>query len=152
MKNITIYLDGYWRESNKHTIPLVSGIYCIYEGRYDPSQCMLQVYRLLYIGMADNVQEAISHHAQFDRWLTGGLYDRELVFSIGIVDPETECERALSALIYQHKPIANGESMDGFPFSNTSLLLLGKNALLSSNFTVYRTRESQADNLDNLLA
>ena len=152
MKNITIFLDGYWRESNKQTIPFLSGIYCVYEGGYDLSKRMLQVHRLLYIGMADNIREAIEHHPDYDMWLAEVLRDRELLFSVGSVSPEEERERALKALIYQHTPVVNMESSDGFPFSNTSLLLLGKNALLSSNFTVYRTREPMPEKLDNLLA
>ena len=141
MKNIKIFFDGYWREYDHHNIPVVSGIYCVYEGEYGPINRLLQVHRLLYIGMADNVQEAIDHHENFDMWLTDGLYDREILFSVGIVDPEEERELALSTLIYQYAPIANRESNHDFPFNDTRLLLFGKKELLGSGFTIYKTRK-----------
>ena len=69
---------------------------------------------------------------------------------MGLVKPEKEAERALKALIYKHNPIINVEALDGFLFSDTCVFLLGKNALLSSVFTIYKTREPQIDSIFEL--
>ena len=135
--NINIRFSGYWSSREKLLIPPVSGLYCVYEGKYQSHKKqsnLITLHRLLYIGEAKDVQQAITHHDDYDLWLCQlGRYD-QLFFSFGEVSPP-DYRRALAALIYEHQPGMNTEYRDDFPFGHTTLLLMGDNMLLKEYFT-----------------
>ena len=62
----------------------------------------------------------------------------ELCFSFGYVESQNR-KRVEAAFIFKHKPPENDEYKNEFPFDNTTIKSEGRTALLSTNFTVYRT-------------
>jgi hypothetical protein len=35
-ENFDLEFDGYWTEKTKRAMPSLGGVYCVYEGSYDP--------------------------------------------------------------------------------------------------------------------
>ena len=137
--NINIRFEGYWSSSEKLLIPSASGFYCIYEGKYQSREKhsdQINFQRLLYIGEADNVQQAITYHEDYNLWLCQLGCNHQLFFSFGEASP-ADYRRALAALTYEHQPGMNTEERDDFPFGDTTVPLRVKNVLLKDYFTVY---------------
>lgn len=137
--NINIRFEGYWNSTEKLLIPSASGIYCVYEGKYQSEEKysdQINFQRLIYIGESDDVQQAITCHEDYDLWLCQLRRHHQLFFSFGEASP-ADYKRALAGLIYQHQPDMNTEYREDFPFGDTTMLLIGKNKLLKNYFTVY---------------
>jgi excinuclease UvrABC nuclease subunit len=133
-----VNFDGYWRERNINDIPSNSGIYCVYECTYNSQNDTVSIQRLIYIGEAGDVRDRIQNHEKWQDWKRYVRSGNELCFSYGYVESESR-ERVEAAFIFKHKPPANDEYKDEFPFDTTTINATGKTALLQTNFTVYRT-------------
>lgn len=130
--------NGYWRDKNRAGIPSVSGVYCVYAGKYNSAQDKVTLKRLLYIGQAENINRRLSNHECENDWNNELESGEEVMFSytqLGVSD----LDRFEAAMIYKHKPPVNVEYKNNFPFDETSVYTSGKNALLYTSFTVYRT-------------
>ena len=137
-KTISIKFKGYWRDKDKSGVPAQSGVYCVYECKYNKNNDSVSLLKLIYIGEADNVQERIANHEKYQDWLKHVRFGNELCFSFGPV-LSTDRERAEAAMIFKHKPPENEEFKDSFPFDQTRISLSGEIALLEIYFTVERT-------------
>ena len=135
MKRIPIQFNGYWRLRDKFAIPDISGVYCVYENKYNVFSNRIEIIKLLYIGGSANVRYSIKNHPDYKKWL-GEIDDgHELCFSVGYVDLE-DCQRAKNALIFEHQPILNGEGFQLFPFPDTTITLTISSCLLRNRFAV----------------
>lgn len=135
-KTYILNFGGYWTEID--SLPTGSGIYCVYACN-DISDSTVLLRRLLYIGEAANVRSRVSGHERWNDW-SGYLQAHEkLCFNTALISPRQDRERAEAALINKHKPPCNYEYKNRFPFAKTSIQTKGRNGLLQSNFTVYRT-------------
>jgi excinuclease UvrABC nuclease subunit len=137
-QSFQIKFDGYWRYQNKGGIPSESGIYCVYECAYNAQTKTVSLKKLIYIGEADNVQGRITNHEKYNDWEKLVCAGNELCFSFGSV-PATSRVRCEAAMIFTHKPPANTEYKDSFPFDKTTMNLSGEITLLTNFFTLKRT-------------
>lgn len=134
----SIAFDGYWRDKNKSGIPSKSGVYCVYECRYNAVSKTVSLKKLIYIGEAGNVSDRIANHEKYQAWKEHVGPGNELCFSFGAV-PSASRERCEAAMIFKHKPPENSEYLSSFPFDKTTISLSGKTALLTTYFTITRT-------------
>jgi len=137
-QTFSLTFDGYWRDQNSGGVPGESGIYCVYECKYDAQEKTVSLKTLIYIGEADNVRDRIAGHERRDDWLKHVRAGNELCFSFAPVQ-SAHRDRCEAALIFKHKPPENTEYVDAFPFDKTGINLSGETALLTSTFTVLRT-------------
>jgi len=137
-KTFKVDFEGYWREPNISGIPSGSGVYCVYECTYNESSSTVSIHKLIYIGEADDVNDRIKNHENWDDWKKHVRWGNQLCFSYGYEESANR-ERVEAALIFKHKPLENSEYTDSFPFDKTTIILSGKTALLKTPFTVERT-------------
>ena len=114
-KTIKIKFEGYWRDEKKSRVPAQSGVYCVYECRYNQTEDTVSLITLIYIGEADNVRERIANHEKYQDWLKHVRNGNELCFSFGPII-SADRERTEAAMIFKHKPPENEEYMYSFPF------------------------------------
>jgi len=67
-KNITIKFDGYWRDENKGGLPARTGVYCVYECKYNVEKDNVSIYKLIYIGEAEDVKSRVADHERYEDW------------------------------------------------------------------------------------
>ena len=135
-KTYLLKYDGYWRESHINGIPSQSGIYSVYTCKYNTLEKTVTIRKLIYIGESENVNKRVNGHEKWTDWhryLQSGE-----ILCINFAPINIDRVRAEAAMIYHHKPPANTEYVDSFPYDATTMQTSGKNALLSSGFTVYR--------------
>jgi hypothetical protein len=84
------------------------------------------------------VRDRIKNHEKWQDWKRYVRSGNELCFSYGYVESESR-ERVEAAFIFKHKPPANDECKDEFPFNTTTINRTGKTVLLQTTFIVYRT-------------
>lgn len=134
-KNITLTFDGYWREQKQGSVPPSSGVYCVYTATYNQMQNTVTLHNLVYIGEAGNVQQRLANHERRNDWARHLGWGQELCFSFAPVQTadRVQCE---AALINQHKPPANTEYVDVFPYDPTTITISGRAEMLQSGFTV----------------
>ncbi len=138
-KTIKIKFEGYWRDKKKSGVPAQSGVYCVYECKYNEANDRVSfLITLIYIGEADNVRERIANHEKYQDWLKHVRSGNELCFSFGSV-LSADRERAEAAMIFKHKPPENEEYMYSFPFDRTTMFLSGKIKFLKKWFMLNRT-------------
>jgi len=137
-QTFSIVFEGYWRDQKKSGVPAQSGIYCVYEGKYNQQANSVTLLTLIYIGEADDVNARIADHEKRPDWLKHVHFGNELCFSFGAI-PVANRVRAEAAMIFKHKPPENAEYKYSFPFDRTTMSLSGQTALLTTAFTVERT-------------
>ena len=138
MKTISLDFNGFWREVNKRGVPSKSGVYCVYTCVHNKEEKTVTINKLLYIGESSNVHDRISNHDRLDDWKKHLKANETLCYSFAAIN-SNDRERAEAALIYKHQPLTNEEHMDHFIYEDTKMLLSGKTAKLSTNFTVRKT-------------
>ncbi len=131
-------IAGYWRDKNKSGISAHSGVYFVYETTYNQDTDTVTLHRLIYIGESENVNSRIMTHDRYNDWLKYVRTGNELCFSTGQVGSPNRA-RVESAYIFNHKPPANIEYANAFPFDQTTVISTGRINLLNTNFTVNRT-------------
>ncbi|MBA7493792.1 hypothetical protein ES702_04357 [subsurface metagenome] len=137
-RKFNIEFDGYWREKNKGSVPSRSGVYCVYECTYNADTDKVSIHKLIYIGEAGDVNKRIADHEKWDEWKEYVRSGNELCFSFAYVE-SSDRDRVEAALIFKHKPPANDEYKDSFPFDKTTISSSGKTVFLNTYFTVERT-------------
>lgn len=137
-KSYTLDFSGYWREPNIGGIPAQSGVYCAYACTYNPSEKNVSLRLLIYIGEAANAKDRVAGHGKWNDWRRHLQQGEQICFSFAPV-ASADRERVEAAMIFRHKPPENAEYRDSFPFDQTTVTTTGRNALLDSSFTLYRT-------------
>lgn len=138
MKTISLNFDGYWREINKGGVPAESGVYCVYACTYNQNEGTVSLRELMYVGESENVRERLANHERLSDWKKRLKSGETLCYSVALVSGNDR-NRAEAAVIFHHKPPCNTEYKYSFPYEATVIQTSGKNALLDSFFTVYRT-------------
>ena len=132
VKTIDLVFTGYYILND--SVPAKPGIYCVYACQYNPTEKSVILDKLLYIGESSNVHSRISTHERYADWKKYLGASQVLCFSFAGVTNDRE--RAESGLIYMHKPVYNSVSTESFSAAKTRITTSGRNALLSSDFTV----------------
>lgn len=138
MKTISLEFEGYWREINKGGVPAQSGIYCVYACTYNQSEDTVTLRELVYIGESENVRDRLTNHERLPDWKKRLKAGETLCYSVATVS-RSDRNRAEAAVIFHHKPPCNTEYKYSFPFETTTIQTSGRNNMLDSSFTVYRT-------------
>lgn len=137
-QKFNVNIQGYWRDKDKNSIPEHSGIYFVYEAKYNADTDKIILLQLIYIGESKNVRNRILNHEKNSEWLQYVHQSNELSFSTGYVQSINR-ERVEAAYIFNHKPPVNTEYVDLFQFDKTTVISTGKTALLNTKFTVDST-------------
>ncbi len=136
-KSYQLDFDGYWREGSVDGVPDDSGVYCVYAcKRTGEGKVFIRL--LIWIGESQNVRSRIKAHEKFSDWKTYLEEGEELCFNFAPVNAPDR-PRVEAALIFQHKPPANEEFKNAFPFDKTNVKIDGEKGKLSSSFSVKRT-------------
>ena len=130
--------DGYWRYTNRGSMPENAGIYCVYAGIYNKETNMVTLKSLLYIGQAENIRNRLQSHECYDDWVAELKYGEMIIFSCTLLG-KSDLDRFEAAMIYKHKPPVNDLCVNHFNYDKTNVFLTGETACLYKNFTVYRT-------------
>ena len=138
MKTISLEFEGYWREINKGSVPAQSGIYCVYTCTYNQSEGTVTLRELVYVGESENVRDRLTNHERLPDWKKRLKAGETLCYSVATVSGNDR-NRAEAAVIFHHKPPCNTEYKYSFPFETTTIQTSGRNNMLDSSFTVYRT-------------
>jgi hypothetical protein len=133
-----VVFQGYWLESGIDSIPAKSGVYCVYECKYNSDRDTISIRRLIYIGEAEDVRDRIKKHEKKPEWKGYVSSGNELCYNFGYVESAYR-DRVKAAFIFKHGPPENTEYVDEFPFDTTIIKAGGKKEKLSRNFTVYRS-------------
>lgn len=134
----TVAMDGYYRDQFAGNTPAISGVYCVYECKYNPDSKTVSLLKLLYIGESANIHDRIVNHEKKPIWRKHVRPGNELCYAWGPVI-EANRFRVEAAMINHHKPPCNTEYLNDFPFDTTTITITGQVGLLTPNFTVYGT-------------
>jgi hypothetical protein len=137
--NYALDFGGYWREPNIGGMPSGSGIYGVYACTYDPYGRTVSLQRLLYIGEAANIHDRIANHEKWSEWRRQLRSGEVLCSNAALIFGQADRQRAEAAMIFTHKPPCNTEYRDCFPFDTATISTTGRNALMKSTVTAYRT-------------
>lgn len=138
VKKYEIEFDGYWTDAGKENIPTESGIYCVYSYLHNTETGKGTIKNLIYIGQAEDVNSRLANHEKLEKWKAQLNEGEKLCYSFGAV-PKGDLDRCESALIFYHQPPVNIEYKKEFNSPETSIVLTGKTARLTSRFTVEPT-------------
>jgi hypothetical protein len=137
-QTFNVKIEGYWRDEKKGGLPSVSGVYFVYEGKYNEQEKSCSLYKLIYIGESDNINQRINNHEKYPEWKKHVRAGNTLYFSAGPVNSNDRF-RVEAAYIFKHKPPVNTEYVNNFPFDQTRIISTGETKLLNTDFTVYRS-------------
>jgi len=132
---IIVHINGYWREVDLSNILTHSGIFFVYEAKYNPDDHTVDLLNLIYIGEALNIRERIRTHEKFTVWKKFIDSGNELCFATGNVEDYFR-ERVKIAYIFGNNPSTNNGHINQFPFDTTTLISTGKTALLKHTLTI----------------
>ncbi len=138
MHIFNVNIEGYWREKHKAVIPDHSGVYFVYEAKYDQEKDIVRLIQLIYINSSENVKTQLTNNEKHKTWLDHINVDNELCYSTGYVESANRSQ-VEAAYVFKHKPLFNTEGVDSFSFDRTTIISIGKTALLDTNFTVQKT-------------
>jgi hypothetical protein len=141
---IALRFHGYWRDINLANLPASSGIYCVYSCFNYPYSNAVLLNELFYIGLANDGCQRLTTHERKQDWMRRLRPGEELCYSFALI-ASPHRERAEAALIHRHKPWANDQYIDNFPFDRTAIFVSGNCAGLSLNFTLDRSELSGYD-------
>jgi hypothetical protein len=135
VQTINLTIEGYWRDINKRGLPIYSGIFFVYQTKYNPASDTVNLLKVLYVGEAENVRDRILSHPRYPAWISYLMEGEELSFSAGYVDGSNRT-RVKAAFIFKLRPIANTDYKEFFPFEKITVLSAGKTSLLDTDFSV----------------
>lgn len=137
-QTFNIKIEGYWRDEKKSGLPSVSGVYFVYEGKYNAQEKSCTLYKLIYIGESENINTRVNSHEKYSEWKKHVRSGNTLYFSAAPVKGDDRF-RVEAAYIFKHKPPVNTEYINNFPFDQTRIISTGDTELLTTDFTVNRT-------------
>ncbi len=136
-KSYKLEFDGHWREVFVDGIPDDSGVYCVHACKLT-GEGKVSIRLLIYVGESQNVRSRIKAHEKLSEWKTYLSEGEDLCFNFAPVNA-SDRPRVEAALIFHHKPPANEEFKNAFPFDKTNVKIDGEKGKLSSSFGVTRT-------------
>lgn len=142
-RSYTLNFDGYWREPNVGGLPAQSGIYGVYAATFNQQAGTVTLNRLIYIGESADVRARVANHEKWPLWKRQLRAGEIVCLNAATISGEADRLRVEAAMIYKHKPICNDEYTSNFPFDTTTVTTTGKNALMETYFTVYRTAQAR---------
>lgn len=135
LSTININIEGYWREKHRTGITSLPGIFFVYESKHNPATDTISLFRVIYVGEADNVRERINAHPLYSSWKNFVHDGNELSFATAYVDGKKRTQ-AKAGFIFHLKPLANTNYKDVFPFEKTVITVSGKTNLISTSFEI----------------
>lgn len=120
-------------------MPNYSGIYFVYESKYNALEKTIKPNKILYIGAAQDIREELSHTKKFDLWKSNLKAGSELCFATANVSKEI-IYRVHAAYLVEHKPICNHFTEFIFEHDFTTLITLGKVGLIEPLISMSNSR------------
>lgn len=128
---------GYRRESKISTLSKDSGVYGVYRCTFDSETELVSLKELIYIGKADNINDRINGHEDWDIWRKELKTGEEICFCYTFVGTSYN-ERVEAALINSNKPKLNIEYKNAFPFDKTTVKCSGEHRFIKTTNIVNR--------------
>lgn len=120
---------GYRRESKISTLSTESGVYGVYRCHYNESDKTVSLKELIYIGKADNLNDRINNHEDWEVWRDELKTGEQICFCYSFVDKSNN-ERVEATLINSNKPRLNIEYKNAFPFDKTTVNCSGEHEFI----------------------
>lgn len=129
-----LVFEGYWLEGDENSLPVKSGVYCVYTC-FCNTNGTVRLNRLLYVGKATNLRARHENHEKKTFWKSFCAVGEHVCYSVAGVS-EGSLPIVEAALIYKHQPPCNDQLRDSFPHEKTQVLTSGCSALLYRDFVV----------------
>jgi hypothetical protein len=136
---IVVNINGYWRDAQRVNMPESPGIYFVYESRFNAVDETIDLLRIIHIGEASDIRQSVRFHELRHTWLKVIDPDNDLSYSCTILDSYNRA-RVAAAFIFMHQPSENRESQGTFAYDRTTVISMGKTALLYPVITANRTK------------
>ena len=94
-------LKGFFR--NTSSLPSLSGVYCVYRGKFDVSSDSVTLYELIYIGQAADIRQRHMNHESLAEWKRSLKPGEQLWYSYAEV-ALASLDRCEAALIFLNQP------------------------------------------------
>lgn len=106
MMTYSLYMQGYWLDANRHVMPSITGIYCVYACTYDSAGNTVFIRDLLYIGQAEDVNLRLAFHNKRAEWFAQLAPGEDVCYGCAQVDGR--CLDVVEAvMVYCLKPVCN---------------------------------------------
>ena len=128
---------GYRRESKISTLPADSGVYGVYRCIFNMDRETVTLNELIYIGKADDLNDRINNHEDWDDWKAKLKKGEEICFCYTFVGKNANV-RVEAALINSNKPPLNIEYKNSFPFDKTIVNCTGNHEFIKNKNVVNR--------------
>ena len=132
---IMVYISGYWRDVNRHSILTLPGILFVFESLYNPETRRIKISSTFFVEHAQNIREGILLNSQYNSWLNALKPGHELCYGAGITE-KYYIQRAEAAFIHFLKPLFNRQKERPFSFETTRIICTGKNDFVGFTFEV----------------
>lgn len=136
---MVVNINGYWRDPQRMSMPESPGLFFVYESRFNEIEKTIDLYRVIHIGESSDIRQSVRFHELRPAWLKAIGADSGLSYSCAKLDSYNR-ERVASAYIYMHQPPENRGNLSLFPYDRTTVISMGKIALLYPVITANRTK------------
>lgn len=143
-QTLVVNINGYWRDQQRKNLVENSGVYFVYEAKYNDADQTVDLLRIIYIGHDANIGQLLFSDELRSEWLQTVEPGNELCYATAAVDSYYRA-RVAAAYIFAHLPPANKEFTTAFPFDRTTIISTGKTALLYPVITATRSTRQKTD-------
>lgn len=136
---IVVNINGYWRDTQRMNMPESPGIYFVYESRFNAVDETIDLLRIIHIGEGSDIRQMVRFHELRPMWLNAIEPGTGLSYSCATLDSYNRA-RVAAAYIFMHQPVENRENQGTFSYDRTTVISMGKTALLYPVITANRTK------------
>ncbi len=125
-KTFELNIKGYYRDEVRTKFPQLPGIYVVYRGILNniTRTCILK--EMLYIGETDNIYNCLNEHNTRNRFLQSLKQEETIFYTYAITDIRfSDRKRIADSLIYELKPTLNRNEVISYPYSTTTINVIG---------------------------
>jgi hypothetical protein len=143
-QTLVVDINGYWRDQQRKILVENSGIFFVYEAKYNDTDQTVDLLRIIYIGHDASIGQFLLSSELRQEWLQMIEPGNELCYATAAVDNYYRT-RVAAAYIFAHLPPVNKEYTTAFPFDRTTIISTGKTALLYPVITATRSTLQKTD-------
>lgn len=130
-----LHFEGSLSDTLKQRLPVYSGIYLVYRGKFDAKDKLFYCKEILYIGQAVNIRDRVANHERRNDFYAQLRKDESIFYSYAQVDSSI-LNKIENALIYTMKPCLNSMGKDSYQYSAIHVVSDGACALLASDIEI----------------
>lgn len=121
----TLNMQGYWLDANRHVMPSITGVYCVYACTYHPEANTVTIRDLLYVGQADDVNLRLAFHNLRETWFSCLRPGETLCYGCAQVDGRS-LDVVEAIMVYCLKPCCNDNLKWRYTHSPQSVFVIGQ--------------------------